>query len=513
MKKRRKRGVKEKKEEKEKKIGKKKEKEEKVIESYNVKADEVSAEVKIVENPEGRFYKLKSFTVSEATAVLMENVKQKLIAEESIALGSTDPLAIKKAKERVISKAKKIFEKEFGMKEKEASLLATILCHEMLGFGNIEFLLSDPELEEVVIPNSKENVRVYHRRYGWLTTNLRIDKDETIENYASMIARRVGRQITLLNPMLDAHLLTGDRVNAVLSPIATKGSTITIRKFAREPWTVVDLIKNNTCSAEVFALIWTAIQYELNILFSGGTASGKTTMLNVCASFIPPYHRVISIEDTRELQLPEFLFWTPLVVRLPNPEGKGGVSMLDLLVNSLRMRPDRIILGEMRRQQEAEVLFEAMHTGHSVYATVHADTAAETIARLTNPPINVPANLLNAIDLCIVMFRDRRRNIRRVYQVAEFIREKTMEGVRANLIYRWNPSNDKVEKHSPSKKFFDELARRTVLTRDEINKEIKFKEKILNYLVRKNIRKLSDVGKIIHLYYTNPQAIKKLIKS
>ena len=144
-------------------------------------------------------------------------------------------------------------------------------------------------------------------------------------------------------------------------------------------------------------MIWLAIEYEMNILFSGGTASGKTTMLNVCMPFVQPNSRIISIEDTRELQLPDFLYWTPLVTRLPNPEGKGEINMLDLLINSLRMRPDRIILGEMRRAREAEVLFEAMHTGHSVYSTVHADTTSETISRLTNPPLNVPPNLLKAV--------------------------------------------------------------------------------------------------------------------
>lgn len=177
----------------------------------------------------------------------------------------------------------------------------------------------------------------------------------------------------------------------------------------------MDFINNKTCNIEIAALLWLAIGYEMNVLISGGTGSGKTSFLNACMPFIPPNQRVISIEDTRELMLPEFLYWTPLVTRTPNAEGKGEVSMLDLLVNSLRMRPDRIILGEMRKQQEAMVLFEAMHTGHSVYATVHADTSAETISRLVNPPLNVPPNLLKSVNLNVVMFRDRRKGIRRIF--------------------------------------------------------------------------------------------------
>ena len=202
---------------------------------------------------------------------------------------------------------------------------------------------------------------------------------------------KIGKQITVLDPLLDAHLLSGDRVNSTLFPISTKGNTITIRKFRRDPWTVTDLISNKTVSSEVMATIWEAIQYEMSVVFSGGTASGKTTILGVSMPFIPPNHRIISIEDTREIFLPEYLHWVPLTTREPNPEGKGEVTMLDLLVNSLRMRPDRIVVGEIRRKEEAEVLFEAMHTGHSAYTTVHANTADETIRRLTNPPIEILA--------------------------------------------------------------------------------------------------------------------------
>src|SRR3989344_5425311 len=300
-----------------------------------------------------------------------------------------------------------IREKVPGIKQDTEDFLVGILMQEMLGLGKIEFLLNDPNLEEIVIVNSKE-IRIYHKKHGWVITNLELKSEEEITNYANIIARRIGRQISVLNPLLDAHVVTGDRANAVFYPISTKGNTITIRKFARDPWTIVDLIENKTINLDVASILWLAVEYEMNVLISGGTASGKTVFLNACMPFIPPNHRIISMEDTRELMLPEFLYWCPLVTRSPNPEGKGEVSMLDLLVNSLRMRPDRIILGEIRRQREAEVLFEAMHTGHSVYATVHADTANETIRRLINPPINISPSMLNNVNLNVVMFRDRR---------------------------------------------------------------------------------------------------------
>ena len=225
---------------------------------------------------------------------------------------------------------------------------------------------------------------------------------------------------------------------------------------------------------------------------------------------IPKKHRIISIEDTRELVLPDFLYWNPLVTRTPNSEGKGKVTMLDLLVNSLRMRPDRIILGDMRKHEEAMVLFEAMHTGHSVYATVHADSAPETISRLTNPPISIPANLLKAVNLNVVMFRDRKKGIRRISQVAEF----DTEGDRANsnIIYRWVPEKDQIIVHRESMRFFEDLSRHTGLSESDIKKELEERKKILDWLIKNNLRSIKEVGNTIELFYQNKEKLTEMMR-
>ncbi|MDO8627683.1 MAG: CpaF/VirB11 family protein, partial [Candidatus Diapherotrites archaeon] len=229
---------------------------------------------------------------------------------------------------------------------------------------------------------------------------------------------------------------------------------------------------------------------------------------------IQPNHRVLTIEDTRELTLPENLHWVPLTTREPNPEGKGGVSMLDLLVNSLRMRPDRIIVGEIRRQREAEVLFEAMHTGHSVYTTVHANTADETIRRLTSPPIEVPISMLEAVHLNIVMFRNRRIGVRRIMELAEFIPERRGDGkesIKANTLFRWRPTTDNITQYAQSIRFFDELSLHTGLSMDEIKKELKTKKAILEWMVKKNLRSIDDVGRTMAQYYSDSDEIVKLV--
>src|SRR3990167_4137019 len=352
-----------------------------IKESYQLTIDKAKVEIKIEKKERGFSYNLYIPNIDIGTDALLDEIRDALISITSIAIGEiVDQKSVQKIKSKFMEDASKLLKEKIPNIQKETEdFLTGILMQEMLGLGKIEFLISDPDLEEIVIISSKEPVRAYHKKYGWLITNINIKTEEEINNYSNIIARRIGRQISILTPLLDAHVVTGDRANAVLYPIATKGNTITIRKFSRDPWTIIDLIDNKSVNMDVAAILWIAIEYEMNVLISGGTASGKTVFLNACMPFIPPNHRIISLEDTRELMLPEFLYWCPLVTRAPNPEGKGEVSMLDLLVNSLRMRPDRIILGEIRRQREAEVLFEAMHTGHSVYATLHADSTAETI--------------------------------------------------------------------------------------------------------------------------------------
>jgi flagellar protein FlaI len=474
-----------------------------IVDSYFIETDGAKVEAKIIRDVNGTTYNLHIPEVSPATSALLNEIRNELVSLTTISMKElTDPEAFQTIKNRFMHDAVTLMKKKLPTIEPHVeNFLIGKLMQDMLGLGKIEFLVNDLNLEEIVIPSSTEPIKVYSKKHGWLETNIKIDKEEEIVNYANIIARRVGKQITVLNPLLDAHLITGDRINAVLYPINTKGSTITIRKFARDPFTIVDMITNRTCDLETAALIWLAVEYEMNILFSGGTGSGKTSFLNACMAFVPPNQRIVSIEDTRELMLPEFLYWTPLTTRTPNSEGKGEVSMLDLLVNSLRMRPDRIILGEMRREAEAHVLFEAMHTGHSVYATVHADTANETISRLVNPPLNVPANLLKAINLNVVMFRDRRKGIRRVLQIAEINMEK--DSAKPNILYRWVPESDKIVRHAESTRFFEDIGRNTGLQGPELESDLKEKRELLSWLIENKVRSINQVSNVMNLYYKN----------
>ena len=488
----------------------------KILDKYMVMSENVPAEITISEKFEEyvNTYEVKQVKVSKATEVMLQHLKEMVISNVEIKVSEIlDPNEVENIKRKFREKAQELVMKEItDVSPKERDVLIGKLIHDMLGLGDLELLLADNELEEIVVNSSKEPVWVYHKRFGWLKTNVMIKSEEQIANYASIVARRVGRQITNLNPLMDAHLTTGDRVNAVVFPISTKGNCLTIRKFAKNPWTIVHMLDPSikTLNVDVAALLWMCIQYEMNMIISGGTASGKTSFLNAILVFTPPNQRVISIEDTRELYLPEFLNWTPMTTRLPNPEGKGEVTMLDLMVNSLRMRPDRIVLGEMRRQREAEVLFEAMHTGHAVYATLHADDAKQTRNRLITPPINLPESMLGALHLIVVQYRQRRTGIRRTFEIAELVPQENKAFV--NKIFGWDAREDRITKVGEYVRLMDELSLFTGMNNKEINADMEDRKKVLNYMLKNKIYDVNDVGKVVAAFYRDKERVLEMVK-
>ena len=487
-----------------------KESDEKLIDSYQFISNKIPIKINIKKKSSDYVphYEVVLLTISETTQLILEKIREELIRR--VDLGIVDITDVKKAKliEERFKEAIKLLIQDYFPEANESvqEHLIAYLVQRSLGLGNLEILMNDNQLEEIVVNSAEEPVWVYHRKYGWLKTNIMMESEDQIRHYSILMARRVGRQITMLNPLLDANLGNGDRVNATLMPISSRGNTITLRKFAAVPWTITRLMEHNTISPSSASLIWLAVQYELSILIAGGTAAGKTSTLNAIANFFPPNNRIISIEDTREIRLPRFLHWVPMITRQPNTEGKGEVSMLDLLVNSLRMRPDRIIVGEIRRQREAEVLFEAIHTGHSVYATVHANNASETITRLTNPPINIPKAMIPAISLIVVQWRNRRTGIRRTFQIAEVLPDAN-----PNILMQFDIKNDVMNKINKSVSLMDTLQVYTGFSQREVSQDLNEKELILKWLLKNKIEDVDEVGKVVAEYYTNKEKVMKII--
>jgi len=467
-------------------------------------------------------YDLEISSITPTTKLILEKIRQELIKKVSLGIADiSDNKKTGQVEEKFEELIKILIEKYLPDSDMETThFLTSYLKIKSLGLGNLELIMSDDNLEEIVINQASEPIWIYHKTHGWLKTTTYLKDENQIRHYASIIGRKVGRQITVLTPLLDAHLDAGDRVNATLSPVSTEGNTITIRKFSRDPWTITKFMRVGTISAEAAAIIWSAIQYEMSAIIAGGTASGKTSALNVFASFFPPNQRIISIEDTREIRLPKFLHWVPLNTMLPNAEGRGEISMGNLLVNSLRMRPDRILVGEVRRKQETETLFEAIHTGHSVYATFHANNAREAIDRLTNPPLDVPKIMISAISLIIVQFRNRRTGKRRTFQIAEIL-----PNGEPNVIMQYNPKKDKLmsstknateaymKDSSKSSHFFETIKNFTGMTSKEIRNDLAEKVKILNYLLKHNIDTVDSVGRVMAEYYTDKPSLMKYVNT
>jgi len=468
------------------------------LDKYKLKINDILVEINIVlfeEEPTPR-YVVSLTNISDATKLVLEKIRQEFISKVDTRPEdkSENPA---ENKDKFQAEITKLIKKYFpSANEETTNMLVNYIIQENLGLGKIEILLKDVFLEEIVVNNHAEGIWVYHKKHGWLITNIKLITEAKIRHYATMIGREVGKEITTLNPLMDAHLSTGDRVNATLSPISSKGNTITIRKFSADPWTITKFIKDNTISVEAAAFIWLAVQNELSVLIAGGTGSGKTSMLNVISNFFPPNQRIISIEDTRELTLPKNLHWVPMETRLPNPEGKGEITMLDLLVNSLRMRPDRIMVGEIRRQKEAQVVLEAMHTGHSVYATIHANNSDEVIVRLTNPPIDIPKPMISSLSVILAQSRNRRTGKRRTLQIAEV----TPTGD-AKILMQLNVADDVLEKISDSETVLERLKLYTGWSTEDIAKDLEKKIQILLWLVKKNIENVDQIGMIMSKYY------------
>ncbi len=486
------------------------------IESYSILIEGMEIKVRILEVGDYvMHYNVMMPEIDFVTKALLDETKRSLVSE--IQIETRNVLDLDKYKELKIKFLKRAKEKLRNVlkhaSENDINVLSRVIVNEMMGLGELEYLLADGNLEEVVVNSSKDVVWVYHKAHGWLKTNIIVGSEEMIMNYSARVAREVGREITSLEPLLDAHLITGDRVNATLFPISTAGNTLTIRRFSRTPWTIVHMIdpKFNTISPEAAAFLWLAIEYELSILITGGTASGKTTMLNALMPFLPANQRIISIEETRELNLPEYLHWVPLTTRPPTPSGEGGVSMLDLMENSLRMRPDRIIVGEVRRKRETEVLFEAMHTGHSVYGTFHAMESQEVIDRITSPPMNIPGIVMGSLQLIVVQYLNRRTGQRRTFEIVELLKGEG-ELPEINQVYRWQPRTDTIEPAYPSSRVREELEMFTGMTEKEMLDDIKGKKMVLEWLLRKDIKEVNDVGRIITQYYIDKDTVLELVE-
>lgn len=389
--------------------------------------------------------------------------------------------------------------------------LARKLFQDLVGYGEIDPLIRDDNLEEIMVIGIDKPVFVYHREYGMMKTNILFKDAGEVMNLIDSIARQINRRIDQESPILDGRLPDGSRVNATIPPISADGPSMTIRKFKRDPLTIIDLINSKTISVELAAFFWLCFDglgvKSANAIISGGTSSGKTTTLNALSSFINPKERIITIEDTLELQI-HHEHVIRMETRPPNVENRGELTMNDLVKNSLRQRPDRIIVGEVRGS-EAITLFTALNTGHSGFGTLHSNDARETITRLTNAPMSVPNIMISAIDFIIMqnrIYMSDGVSFRRISEVAEV--SGIEEGViQLNKIFEWDPQSDTIKNVGITSKTLTEIANVSGNSLNSLYDEIKNREIVLQHMVDQNIRSIRDVSTVLEMYYLDSQKV------
>jgi len=399
-------------------------------------------------------------------------------------------------------------------------LVSAVLDQLFFGYGILGPLMRDEQLEEVMVNGIERNIFVVHRKHGMCETNLKFESKESLNSIINWLSNYVGREISEARPLLDAHMPDGSRANIAIPPAAPYGPAVTVRKFKRTPYNIVDLISIGSITPELASFLWLCVEgfgiYPINMLISGGAGSGKTTLLNALAMFIPYTERLVTVEDTLELNFDFIKNWVPMEAMpavLESPVNKLDMDML--LKNALRMRPDRVILGEVRGE-EAETLMVAMDIGmRGSMGTIHANNARETTLRLLDEPMSVPIRMMPLINLIIVMNRiyDRKLGmIRRITQVSEI---SGIEGevVQMGEIYEWDPNLDKISRTAYPILLLDKIADKCSIPKKRLQTEMLVREKVLQYMVNNNIRNNVDVINLLQKYHADPQlAIEEISK-
>ena len=420
---------------------------------------------------------------------------------------------IEKDREKLLDYLDKRFKflaTEFGMKMSYETYqkIYYYICRDFIGMNEVEPLLRDYFVEDIECNGADTPVYIVHRTYRNIKTNLIFNDAERLASFVEKLAQRSGKYISYASPILDATLPDGSRVNATYTKdITSRGPTFTIRKFTETPWTPTQLLSFKTLSPEMLAYLWLLVQYKMNILITGGTSSGKTTLLNAMAFFIPPEARVVSIEDTRELNLPREN-WLPSVVRTATGGGETGeISLFTLLRSSFRQNPDYVIVGEVRGK-ETSVLFQGMASGHSSISTIHADSVDTVIKRLEIPPIELSPTLLNVLDCVCIMTHAivNKQETRRLKEIVEIINVNPDGVAITNTPFVWNAADDHFYFKKTSK-IFEKIMKRYGMRLDDLELEFKKRVRLIYNLYKKQIFDYNDIQKVIVEYYKKPDEV------
>lgn len=377
---------------------------------------------------------------------------------------------------------------------------------DFLGLGPIHPLMMDPHIEDVSCDGAAVPVFVFHREHEAMPSSIRFTDEGELDGFVIRMAQQSGKAISISEPILDAALPDGSRLQATLGKEVTEnGSTFTIRRFRPDPFTPLDLIRFGTMSPELLAWFWMIVENGHSLVFSGGTASGKTTSLNAICQFIPQQSKVVSIEDTREVNLPH-QNWIKAVTRSGSTaEGVGEIGMFELLKAALRQRPEYILVGEVRGV-EATVAFQAMATGHTVYSTMHADSARSVVYRLENDPINIPRLVLQALDVIAIQGQVRYsgHRVRRVREVVELVgMDPATRELLTNRVFDWDPTADRFV-YAGRSYMLERIARERNMSVPDVVREFDRRTQMMRRLAERDVK--INIAHVVRAYTLDPDA-------
>ncbi|RLF10819.1 MAG: type IV secretory pathway protein [Thermoprotei archaeon] len=434
----------------------------------------------------------------------LEKIKEILLEELDVDLNALE--GRHKAEEYLKKALKKVVKKyKLRISDEALGKITYYVIRDFVGFGKIDPMMRDHMVEDISCDGVGVPIYVWHREYESLPSNVIFNSADELDSFVARLAYRTGKHVSIAQPIVDAALPDGSRINITFSSeVSRKGSSFTIRKFRADPLTVTDLIIFNTITSEMAAYFWLAMENKMSIVVAGGTATGKTTLLNCLAMFIRPEHKIVTVEDTAELNLPHEN-WLPMVTRSGWGTQISEVTLFDLLKAAMRQRPDYIIVGEVRGE-EAYTLFHAIATGHGGLCSIHADSVPAVIHRLESEPMNVPRQLLTLLNAIVVLSRTRvgKKPARRVSVSSEVVAlDPRTKEVLTNDVYKWDPRNDQFTFTGRSY-LLDRIAKEFGFTPEYIKEELARRKTVLDWMVKKNIRTYRDVGNVIREYYLNP---------
>jgi flagellar protein FlaI len=483
----------------------------KILDSYYVYKPFVK--VSIAETREGLMYFIEEFGLTEEDKQVLSKLSD--IVMDEIKPPAT-PGAVKDLREYVYTEIQRIAEKykeKLGLVGARRIKLMYYLERNLIGYGPIDPLMRDPNIEDISCNGMKTPVFIWHKRFESIPTNLVFQSEDYLNEFVMKLAHMAGKHISVAYPIVDAMLPEKHRLAATFGrEVSVKGPTFTIRKFREKPFSIVELIESKVVDSLLGAYLWTIIEHGKTAMVAGGTGAGKTSLLNAISLFIRPGKKIVTIEDTPELNLPH-VNWVQLTSRETFIVGQSvgtSVRLYDLVKLSLRYRPDYIIVGEVRGE-EAFVLFQSMATGHGGLSTIHAETLDYAIKRLTSPPMNIPPaymklmnvflhiqRVLTRVEKGVVSVRRRVTVVQEVEDADKYIR-----------IAQWDPRTDSFIVDLSKSIHLKDIAERRGLDFEDILSEIEKKTTILNWMRMRGITDAWDVSGIIFEYYHDPESVYK----